>query len=140
MADQDKLKTFEDLNVWRRSRILRNQISDLVNSFPSTEKFRLEDQLLRASRSVTANIAEGYGRFHYQENIQYCRMARGSLYEVLDHLICAYDENYISLDKLKELKAEIIECTRMLNGYINYLKKAKSEKSVKESEIYYTAE
>jgi len=67
------VKNFEDLEIWKQSRVLRNEIAVLVKTFPAEEKYRLADQLIRASRSVTANIAEGYGRFHYQENIQFCR-------------------------------------------------------------------
>jgi four helix bundle protein len=86
--------SFEELEVWKEARQLRIDVRKLVGSFPAEEKYRLIDQLLRASRSVTANIAEGNGRFHYQENIRFCRQARGSLYEILDHLICAQDEKY----------------------------------------------
>jgi four helix bundle protein len=55
----------EDLEAWKHTREFRKKISILVKSFPMDEKFRLSDQLIRASRSFTANIAEGYGRFHY---------------------------------------------------------------------------
>jgi four helix bundle protein len=87
--------TFETLDVWIKSRDLRNNISELTKRFPKEEFYKLSDQMIRASRSVTANIAEGYGRFHYQENIQFNRQARGSLYELLDHLTVAFDEDYI---------------------------------------------
>ena len=69
-----------------------------LNLFP-TKKNRLIDQVIRSSRSITANIAEGHGRYHYQENIQFCRTARGSLTESLDHLICALDEGFIDNSK-----------------------------------------
>ncbi|WP_420846905.1 four helix bundle protein [Mucilaginibacter straminoryzae] len=85
----------------------------------------MTDQLIRSSRSITANIAEGFGRFHYQENIQFCRTARGSLRETLDHLICAVDCNYISDTELAQLKLQYEQCLKLLNGYISYLKKAK---------------
>lgn len=140
MADESRsVRTFEDLRVWREARRLRIRVSGLLKSFPSYEKYKLVDQLHRATRSVTANIAEGYGRFHHQENIQYCRQARGSLYEVLDHLICAYDEKYINQDTLKSLKADIQQCIKQLNGYIKYLRRAKAQQQVKESDIYYQA-
>ena len=74
------IATFEDLDVWKYSVEIRQKISRLVKSFPTEEKFRLADQMIRASRSVTANVAEGFGRFHFQESIQFCRQARGSLY------------------------------------------------------------
>lgn len=104
------IETSEDLLVWQKAKKLRKSISNFSNTLPSDEKFKLADQLLRASRSVTANIAEGYGRFHYQENIQYCRQARGSLYEIIDHLDCSVEENYLTEKDFKSYKKEIISC------------------------------
>jgi four helix bundle protein len=139
LADlKQNIRTFEDLKVWRQSRDLRKEISILVKSFPKTETYKLVDQLLRASRSVTANIAEGYGRFHYQENIQFCRQARGSLYEVIDHLICAYDEGYLEGQNLKKIREQTYRCIQLTNGYINYLRKAKNQPKVKDPKIHYS--
>jgi len=92
--------------------------------------YGLTAQIKSAAVSVTANIAEGYGRYHYLENIQLCRIARGSLNEVLDHLYTAVDEGYISQETFDELYAQGREVERVLNGYINYLKRqlAKSQK------------
>ena len=118
--------TFETLEIWKAGRDLRQEISSLAKSLPSPEKFRLGDQLVRASRSVTANIAEGHGRYHYQENIQFCRQARGSLYELLDHLTVALEENYMSEEKFGILKKNIFNAIKLLNGYISYLTKRKS--------------
>jgi four helix bundle protein len=87
---------FEDLEVWKKCRQLRIEIVELLKTFPGEEKYRLIDQLKRCSRSITANIAEGHGRFHYQDNLKFCRNAWGSLNEVLDHLICACDEMIIN--------------------------------------------
>jgi len=117
-----KTATFEDLEVWQKSRELRRDISSLVKTFPEEEKYKLTDQMTRASRSVTANIAEGYGRFHFQENIQFCRQARGSLFEILDHLTVALDEHYIKESGFNKIKQQIFEVIHMLNGYIKYLK------------------
>ncbi|MBD1394908.1 four helix bundle protein [Mucilaginibacter sp. ZB1P21] len=116
------MKSFEDLEVWKQCRDYRISINDLLKQFPSDEKFRLVDQLKRCSRSVTANIAEGHGRYHYGDNIKFCRNARGSLNETLDHLICAHDENIITQDKLNEFRLSYENCFRLLNGYIAYLK------------------
>lgn len=117
--------SFEELEAWKSARELRLRITKLVKAFPSEEKYRLVDQLIRSSRSVTANIAEGFGRFHFQEDIQFCRQARGSLVESLDHLICANDEDFITSKKFVELKSDLFNCLKILNGYIAYLKKAK---------------
>lgn len=99
----------------------------LANKFPPHEKYKLTDQLIRSSRSVTANIAEGFGRFHYQEYVQFCRQSRGSLFEVLDHLTVAYDSEYITESQFVEYEREIENCLPVLNGFINYLLRAKAD-------------
>jgi len=119
--------TFETLEVWIKSRELRNKISKFAKSLPTEEKYRLADQMIRASRSVTANIAEGYGRFHYQENIQYNRQARGSLYELIDHFYVALDEKYMDEEDFKNKKIEIFGIIKLINGYIKYLSEKKKE-------------
>ena len=81
------MNSFKELEVLKSAREHRKSISKLIKSFPKEEKYRLIDQILRSSRSVAANIAEGFGRYHYQENIQFCRQARGSLNETLEHLM-----------------------------------------------------
>ena len=106
---------------------MRKDLSQLVKRFSPDEKFRLADQILRASRSVTANIAEGYGRFHYQENIQFCRQARGSLFELLDHLTVVCDEGYMDEEEFRVFRERVYEIIRMLNGYIKYLKGRKAD-------------
>lgn len=125
---KSQAKSFEDLDCWQHAAALRRRLDQRVKSFPVVEKYRLIDHTIRASRSSTANIAEGYGRFHFQENIQYCRQARGSLYELVDHLITAADVGYISKEELNAFKKDIKSCLALLNGYINYLIRAKGKK------------
>jgi four helix bundle protein len=125
-SQKDQIKTFEDLDVWKVCQKLRREIAELARTFPKEEQYRLSDQIIRASRSVTANIAEGYGRFYYQENVQFCRQARGSLYEVLDHLTVACDASYITEDSFRTHRDEVIRCIVVLNGYLRYLKNARS--------------
>ena len=131
------MKSFEELECWKRSAVLRKDIGLLVKIFPKEEKFRLVDQMIRCSRSVTANIAEGYGRFHYQEFAQFCRQSRGSLYELIDHFTVALDESYISNIELELWKKRIHECLAILNGFINYLIKAKEKNTANEPIEYY---
>jgi len=111
----------EDLEIWQDSRCLRNEFSELAKSLPQMERFKLMDQIIRASRSVSANIAEGYGRYHYQENVQFCRQARGSLYELVDHLSVMIDEQYITKEKYQFLKNKVDTLIKRMNAYINYL-------------------
>lgn len=120
---------FRELQVWKKARSLRQELSALSKTFPDSEKYRLSDQLLRASGGITACIAEGYGRFHFQENIQFCRTARGSLMECLDHLTCALDEGYIDHDEFKHFEELHDEILKILNGYISYLKRRKESAS-----------
>lgn len=82
------------------------------------EKYVLTNQLRRAAISITANVAEGYGRFSYRENLQFCRQARGSAYEVRDHLTTALDQGYLSESLWKELDAKAQRVIQILNGYI----------------------
>jgi len=117
---------FRDLHVWKKCRDIRIMIWKLCKRFPSEEKFRLTDQMVRASRSSAANIAEGYGRFHFQENIQFCRQSRGSLFELIDHTLVAEECEYISIEEKEELIEHIVSAIRLLNGYIKYLKGRKN--------------
>lgn len=119
------LRSFEELECWKEAAALRRKIRDVSLKFPPEEKYRLTDQIIRSSRSVTANIAEGFGRFHFQENTQYCRISRGSLSETVDHLLVARESNFITDDELIDLKGHALKCITILNGYINYLQMAK---------------
>ncbi|MGG9970271.1 four helix bundle protein [Ferruginibacter sp. SUN002] len=121
----ENLKSFEELNCWKEAVVLRESLKVFLSGLPKSEEYRLKDQLIRCLRSVTNNIAEGYGRFNYQENIQFCRISRGSLYEIIDHLIIAVEENYLINEEFVVRKEQIIKCITILNGYIGYLKKAK---------------
>ena len=123
----NEIKTFEDLECWKACRALRLFIAKtVVPVLPKEERFGLANQVLRAARSTTANIAEGYGRFHYMDNAKFCSNSRGSLWEVLDHLITASDEEMIPDEMLIQGRELINEAVKILNGYMNYLKKAAS--------------
>ena len=119
------IRSFEDLECWKIGVEIRKLSMQIVRKLPAEEKYDLGSQLKRAARSITANIAEGYGRFHFQENIQFCRISRGSAYETIDHLLVANEENYISQTELDNAKELINKFLRILNGYINYLTNAK---------------
>jgi len=116
---------FYDLPVYKTCREFRKKISVIIKLLPASEKFELTTQIKRSSRSITANISEGFGRFHHQENIQFCRIARGSLTETMEHIITAYDENYINEQTLKDVNDDYKKCLKELNSYIKYLKSAK---------------
>jgi len=121
------MASFTELETWKQSRKIRLFISELTKSFPVEEKYRLTDQIIRSSRSIGNNIAEGHGRFHYQDNIRFCVMARGSLSETLDHLLIDIDQQIITEDTLSMFQTEYESCLKLLNGYIQYLKSKKIE-------------
>lgn len=116
-------KNFTDLEVWQKARQLKNEIQEIIAAFPAQEKYRLEDQLIRSSRSIGSNIAEGYGRFTYKDQIHYCVQARGSLFESINHIIDAKDCNYISEDTFIRISHRLSELEKLLNGYIAWLRK-----------------
>ena len=118
----EKIKSFEDLECWQASRRLRIFVAkSIVPPLPKEERYGLASQILRSARSTTANIAEGYGRFHYLDNAKFCSNARGSCYETLDHLITANDEEMISTEMLSTGRNLVNEAGKILNGYIKYL-------------------
>ncbi|PIR76817.1 MAG: four helix bundle protein [Candidatus Magasanikbacteria bacterium CG10_big_fil_rev_8_21_14_0_10_42_10] len=118
---------FTDLDIWKIGHQLRKDVYKITELLPEHEKYNLIGQARRSSCSISANIAEGHGRFHFQENIQYCRQARGSLEETVDHLI-AIGALYFSL---QQECADIVQtCNTLrakLNGYISYLQKQKQQ-------------
>jgi four helix bundle protein len=85
----------------------------------------LSSQMRRAAVSITANLAEGYGRFSYPENIQFCRLSRGSAYELRDQLTTALDAGYISPEEYKQHNFQALAVVRLLNGYIRATKQRK---------------
>ena len=129
-----ELKSFETLKCYQLAREFRKLVSSFCKTLPKEETYRLKDQIVRSSRSISANIAEGYGRHHHQENIQFCRIARGSLSETLDHLNTALDEAYLAEHQYKELRSRLEETWKVLNGYIAYLRKC-AESGVPEPTI-----
>ena len=98
---------------------------DVVSGLPKNE-FDLKDNISRAARSTTRNIAEGFSCFHYQENIQFCRILRSSLFEIIDDVITLKEERYITEEKYYEGRNKIDYALKVLNGYVLYLQKQKN--------------
>ena len=127
--DRESLRTFEDLECRKACRELRIFVArSFCKALPKDERYRLGDQILRAARSTTANIAEGYGRFHYLDNAKFCSNARGSCWETVDHIITAHDEDLISLELMEQGRTLSSNAIALLNGYISYLRRASMEK------------
>ena len=118
MTAESPIRDFKDLEVWKAARDLRHEFYRLAKDLPEVEKYGLASQIRRAAISETANIAEGFGRYGYRENAQSCRQARGSLYELRDHLTTCVDEGYVSRVEGKRLDALAQSAARLLNGYL----------------------
>lgn len=136
------------LKVWERAKDFALLVyQQVLPALPPEEKWNLNQQLRRASLSISANIAEGYGRYYYQDNVRFCYMARGSLEETLSHLVFAFEARYISETIYRQFESDGDELGKMLNGYISYLKKSKqganepgSNCLIRESSVPYSTE
>ena len=119
-------QSFEKLATWQKAHQLMLDIhKKLIPLLPKEEKYDLADQSKRSSKSVPANIAEGSGRYYYMDNVRFCYNARGSLDETLSHLIAARDLEYCPVSLYQDLRSQIEEIRRCLNGYIAWLKAQK---------------
>jgi len=116
-------KTFEDVKAWQLGREFKKKIYKISEKFPKKELYTLAAQIRDAAVSITANIAEGYGRYSFQENIQFCRTSRASVNEVLDHLYTALDAKYITKEEFDNLYQEGRSVEKAVNGYIGFLRK-----------------
>jgi four helix bundle protein len=119
-------KGLETLQVWQKSLAFAVEVcKTILLKMPVQEKWSLVDQLRRSAQSVPANIAEGYGRFYFQESVRFCYIARGSLEETFSHLTLAHKLDYFDDETYKRLNDQIIELRRMISGYIAFLKESK---------------
>ena len=120
-------KGYKDLECYIKARELRIFISELVKKFPAHEKFLLTAQIVDCSRSVSRNIAEGYGRYTYSDTRNFFIIARGSVTETMEQLTTAFDENYITEEELKTAEDKCEFVFKLINGYIAYLDKSKKQ-------------
>jgi four helix bundle protein len=135
--------TFEDLKVYQVSREFRKAMYRVAQQLPDMEKFGLASQIRRAAVSLTNNIAEGHGRYHYLDQIKFTLQSRGSLEELIDDLNVCADEEYLPIDEVGSLKDQGWRIRQLIDGYIRYLreqKKAVGSSSVRESPVYSAAE
>jgi len=120
------IKSLESLETWRRAKEFSLRIyREVLTLLPLEEKWNLNSQIRRSALSIPANIAEGYGRFYYQDNIRFCYIARGSLEETLSHLVIADDMRFIPKSLFDSLEQDGEKLTKLINGYIGYLKRNK---------------
>lgn len=122
---QETSYPLDGFELYNQARKFRQNVYKLIKQLPPEEKYCLDSQMRDAIISVTNNIAEGHGRWHYQENIRFCTIARGSVDEILDDINICIDEGYGELEFNKQLKAEGYALIAKINSYISYLRKCK---------------
>lgn len=124
---ENGIRDFTDLDAWKIARKLRSGIYSVCKTLPKDESYALASQMKRAAISVTANIAEGYGRYSFQENIQFCRQSRASAYELRDHCTTALDAGYISEKAFEDLNSLSLSVIKLLNGHIRATRSRKEK-------------
>jgi four helix bundle protein len=127
-------QTFEDLDAYKIARDFRKAMYRVACRLPESEKFGLVSQVRRAAVSLTNNIAEGHGRFHYLDQIKFMLQARGSLEELLDDLNICQDEDFLPASEIISLKENGWRVHKILNGYIRFLRSRRSDGSSRVAE------
>jgi four helix bundle protein len=116
-----KIERFEDIQAWQKARELNKIIYNITKHSIFNKDYFLRDQMRRASISVMANIAEGFGRKSKKEFANFLNMSHGSAAEVQCHIYSALDLNYISQSDFKMIYDNVEEVSKMIQGLMNYL-------------------
>ncbi|WP_191020698.1 four helix bundle protein [Flavobacterium selenitireducens] len=111
------------LEVWVQARRLANRIYEITDGFPKVELYGLSNQMRRCAVSIPSNIAEGCGRQTSKDTINFLHISRGSLYELETQTYLSFDRKYISEEELDDVLLQILDCKKLLNGFINYYRK-----------------
>lgn len=119
---EDRYKGFNDMPVWKHAMDLAVQIHELTQTFPKREEYGVTGQLRRAALSVSANIAEAFGRYHHADKLNFYYGSRGSLTETLSHLTYCLRVGYIRDNRFKELDFLIRKVWKELNKVIATLR------------------
>ena len=123
MTDGRGQRGFEDLECYRLALVVLKQAYGLAKRLPTEERYSLAAQMRRSATSVTLNIAEGYGRYHYLDSLRFFYIARGSLMETLSAIVSCQAVGYIEQTQLDRLRQLAHSALRSLNGYMRYIRK-----------------
>ena len=126
---QVTIRSFTDLNVWKESHRLVLMVYKITTNFPPKETYSLTDQMRRAASSVTANIAEGFGRQTYKEKAQFYYLSQGSLLELKNFILIAKDVGYLDQNSFKQLTEQANISHQLLQGFIQKTKTFINHKS-----------
>jgi len=118
-SNQSSIRHFYDLDIWKEANALCIEIYKLTEDFPKKESYGIIDQMRRASSSIGANIAEGFGRFHYKEKIKFYYNSRGSVCEVQNFLFLSQDLNYLEKKKARDIFIKYENLNKRINQFIS---------------------
>jgi four helix bundle protein len=120
------IKNLESLETWQKAQVFALRIyQEILPLLPVEEKWGLCQQIRRSATSIPANIAEGHGRYYFQDNVHFCYNARGSLEETLSHISFCYQAGYVSENVYREMEQDGEKLSQLINGYIGFLKRSK---------------
>ena len=120
----DKRKNIDDLRIYQEALQFSNLIWSICIKWDYFPKKTIGEQLVRSADSISANIAEGYGRFHYKENLKFCYYARGSFEETKDWINKSQVRKLLPDDKIEQINAFVDKFPKSLNAYIKYIKRS----------------
>ena len=120
-------RSFEEMPLWQRAHALAVRLHEVTASFPKEERYGLTSQVRRAAVSGSANVAEGFGRYHYADKLTFYYHSRGSAYEVKSHLLYARDVGYVRADVCETLIEELDAVLHDLNRVIAALRRRRKE-------------
>lgn len=118
-----EINHFTDLEAWKINYELTLMIYGITDKFPKSERFGIIDQLRRAASSIIANIAEGWGRYHFADKIRFFHQARGSNAEVQNFIILAKGLGYIDQDAYDRTMTKTLQGFKIVNGLIRSTEK-----------------
>jgi four helix bundle protein len=125
----NEIRSYQDLKVWQEGMNLAEACYEITMTFPKAELYGMTSQIRRASASIPANIAEGYGREYRSEYIQFLRIAQGSLKELETHLLLS-SRGKIALTDTQSASVILKQCEfvgRLLRALIRALQKKGSK-------------
>jgi len=126
--EPNKITKLEDIIAWQRARELLKIVYDITKDLPKSEEYNLKKHQRECARNIPGNIAEGFGRFNYQECLQFYRIARGSLHELKSDIYCCFDLSYYNKRSFEEIIDKIEGVNRLLNGLIKSSAEIKHKK------------
>lgn len=112
----------ENLIIYRQAERIEIFLHKFTEKFPSDEKYRMVDQVRRASNAISSNIAEGYGRYTYKEKVRYMHIARGEASELRQLIVRAYKKGYMEEKSKEFIEEKITGLAKGINGYIKFLR------------------